>query len=168
MFTATNDRQITYLRLSLSPACSRLQTMEAVLIYAGLQREELLWLMADDVILSHRGSSCPSMMSRVQVKTINDQHWQPKSKRSRKETIVHSPIKRNLILRRGLLTECVKLFISFTVHIKVIYKVFFINFVCVFLSQPVNHIGQQLQIVIFLHSIWLDPKRIPNNTNSGT
>ncbi len=53
-----------------------LQTMVATYIYAGLRREEALWLTPDDVDLSAR-------MIRVQAKTINGESWQPKTRRNR-------------------------------------------------------------------------------------
>lgn len=71
------DEQLDILRFN-----PRMQTMVAVLIYAGLRREELLWLTMDDVILSRPTSTRPSMI-RVQAKTINGQYWQPKTKRNR-------------------------------------------------------------------------------------
>lgn len=64
----------------------RLQTMVAVLIYAGLRREEMLWLTPEDVSLktiSHGGCG----MIRVQAKTIDfpegPRFWQPKTKGNR-------------------------------------------------------------------------------------
>jgi len=59
-----------------------LQTMVAVLIYAGLRREELLWLTLDDIDLrptSHGGHG----MIRIRAKTIAGQYWQPKTKSNR-------------------------------------------------------------------------------------
>ena len=76
------DEQLHALRFN-----PRLQTMVALLIYAGVRREELLWITKDDIILtpapgSVPGSNRPSMI-RIQAKTINGQYWQPKTKRNR-------------------------------------------------------------------------------------
>lgn len=57
----------------------QLQTMVAMLIYAGLRREELLWLTLDDVDLK----SGVHGVIRIQAKTIDGQFWQPKTKRNR-------------------------------------------------------------------------------------
>lgn len=78
------DEQLHALRFN-----PRLQTMVAMLIYAGLRREELLWLAKDDVILPRLGSSRPSMI-RVHAKTINGQYWEPKTKRNRAIPISHA------------------------------------------------------------------------------
>jgi integrase len=48
----------------------------AVYIYAGLRREEALWLTSDDVDLEAR-------LIRVRAKSIGDESWQPKTKRNR-------------------------------------------------------------------------------------
>ena len=53
--------------------------MVAVLIYAGLRREELLWLTLDDVTLRLR----PAGLIPVRAKTVNDESWQPKTRRNR-------------------------------------------------------------------------------------
>ena len=66
-----------------------LQTMVAVYIYAGLRREEALWLTREDLDLK----SDPYGMLRIQAKTVNGEHWQPKTKTNR---IV--PISRSLRL----------------------------------------------------------------------
>lgn len=50
--------------------------MVATYIYAGLRREEALWLTHDDVDLSKR-------VIRVRAKTIDGESWQPKTKRNR-------------------------------------------------------------------------------------
>lgn len=55
---------------------SLLQTMVATLIYAGLRREELLWLTKDDIVMP-KGNK-PGMI-RVRAKTINGRFWQPKT-----------------------------------------------------------------------------------------
>lgn len=53
-----------------------LRTLVATLIYAGLRREEALWLTVDDVDLEKR-------LIYVRAKSINEDHWQPKTKRNR-------------------------------------------------------------------------------------
>lgn len=53
-----------------------LHALVATYIYAGLRREEALWLTAEDVDLEQR-------MIRVRAKTIDKEHWQPKTKRNR-------------------------------------------------------------------------------------
>lgn len=53
-----------------------IHAMVAAYIYAGLRREEALWLTHDDVDLVNR-------LIRVQAKTINADYWQPKTKRNR-------------------------------------------------------------------------------------
>lgn len=70
------DEQLHALRFN-----PKLQTMAAVLIYAGLRREELLWLTVDDVDLSRRQGG--NGLIRVRAKTINGQHWQPKTRKNR-------------------------------------------------------------------------------------
>lgn len=70
------DEQLLALRFN-----PKLQTMVAVLIYAGLRREELLWLTTDDVDLSRRHGG--NGLIRVRAKTIDDQHWQPKTRKNR-------------------------------------------------------------------------------------
>ena len=45
-------------------------------IYAGLRREEALWLTHDDVDLERR-------LIRVVAKTVDGEFWQPKTKRNR-------------------------------------------------------------------------------------
>jgi integrase len=56
-----------------------IQTMVAVYIYAGLRREEVLWLTRADVDLK----SGPYGMLRVCAKTVHGEHWEPKTKRNR-------------------------------------------------------------------------------------
>ena len=51
------------------------QTMAAVLIYAGLRREELLWLTISDVDLNAGQNG----MIRVRAKTVQDESWYPKT-----------------------------------------------------------------------------------------
>jgi len=53
-----------------------LRTAAAILIYAGLRREESLWLTKEDVDLSQR-------IIRVRAKTEGGETWQPKTKRNR-------------------------------------------------------------------------------------
>lgn len=48
----------------------------ATYVYAGLRREEALWLTPEDVNLQMR-------FIRIQAKTVNGQFWQPKTKRNR-------------------------------------------------------------------------------------
>lgn len=57
----------------------QLRAMVATLIFAGLRREELLWLTRDDVDLN----TGPHGILRIRAKTINEQFWQPKTKRNR-------------------------------------------------------------------------------------
>ncbi|RPJ36761.1 MAG: hypothetical protein EHM35_07545, partial [Planctomycetaceae bacterium] len=53
-----------------------IHAMVAVYIYAGLRREEALWLTPDDVDLEAR-------LIRVRAKSIQNESWQPKTKRNR-------------------------------------------------------------------------------------
>jgi integrase len=53
-----------------------LKAMMGTFIYAGLRREEGLWLTVDDVDLDKR-------LIYVRAKVINGEHWQPKTKRNR-------------------------------------------------------------------------------------
>jgi len=53
-----------------------LRTLVAVYIYAGLRREEALWLTPSDVDLSRK-------MIHVRAKTVGGEFWQPKTKRNR-------------------------------------------------------------------------------------
>ncbi|HTW63955.1 MAG TPA: site-specific integrase [Bryobacteraceae bacterium] len=57
----------------------KLQAMVATLIYAGLRREELLWLTPDDI----DWSAGTFGLIRVRAKTIGDESWQPKTKVNR-------------------------------------------------------------------------------------
>ena len=75
--------QIRYLELNEIEAqlealesSSVIRSLVATYIYAGLRREEALWLMPADVDLEQR-------LIRVRAKTINNEHWQPKTKRNR-------------------------------------------------------------------------------------
>lgn len=53
-----------------------IHTLCATYIYAGLRREEALWLTKDDVLLDKR-------LIKIQAKTIDNQFWQPKTKSNR-------------------------------------------------------------------------------------
>ena len=53
-----------------------IRAMVATYIYAGLRREEALWLTGEDVDL-------PKRLIRVRAKTLGEQKWQPKTKRNR-------------------------------------------------------------------------------------
>ena len=55
-------------------ALPQMQTMVAVLIYAGLRREELLWLTVDHYDLN----TGPFGMLRIRAKTIACESWQPR------------------------------------------------------------------------------------------
>lgn len=68
------DEQLEHLSSNL-----QLQAMVAVLIFAGLRREELLWLTPEDLDLSAGKHG----MLRIRAKTIDAQSWQPKTKRNR-------------------------------------------------------------------------------------
>lgn len=59
--------------------CPLLQPLVAMYIYAGLRREEGLWLTISDVDLK----AGPYGMIRVRAKTINGEYWQPKTKANR-------------------------------------------------------------------------------------
>lgn len=66
---------ITHLLTVLEPYSS-IRILVAVYIYAGLRREEALWLTHDDVDLERR-------LIRVVAKTVDGEFWQPKTKRNR-------------------------------------------------------------------------------------
>lgn len=74
------DTQLDALRFN-----PKLQTMVAFLIYAGLRREELLWLTLDDVDTSRRACRNGGQgLIRIQAKTAymgtdKEQFWQPKT-----------------------------------------------------------------------------------------
>ena len=57
----------------------KFQAMVATLIYAGLRREELLWLTPDDIDWSAGAFG----LIRVRAKTIENEFWQPKTKVNR-------------------------------------------------------------------------------------
>ncbi|MHB8174371.1 MAG: tyrosine-type recombinase/integrase [Nitrospirota bacterium] len=54
----------------------QLQTMVAMYIFAGIRREEALWLTLEDVDLK-------AGMLRIRAKNINEKFWQPKTKVNR-------------------------------------------------------------------------------------
>jgi len=56
-----------------------LRTLIAVYIYAGIRREEALWLTLDDIDLR----TGPYGMIRVRAKTVNGEYWAPKTKQNR-------------------------------------------------------------------------------------
>lgn len=56
-----------------------LKVMVATLIYAGLRREELVWLTIDDI----DKRTGPHGVIRIRAKTIGGQFWQPKTKVNR-------------------------------------------------------------------------------------
>jgi integrase len=68
------DEQLDALAESL-----QIQTMAAALIYAGIRREELLWLTPDDLDRSAGNHG----MLRIRAKTIGGENWQPKTKKNR-------------------------------------------------------------------------------------
>jgi site-specific recombinase XerD len=57
----------------------RLQTAVAILLFAGLRREELVWLRPEDVIIDGERFDC----IRVCAKTVDGVSWQPKTKVNR-------------------------------------------------------------------------------------
>jgi integrase len=57
----------------------QMQAMAAMLIYAGLRREEILWLTHDDLDLSVK----PFGVIRVRAKTVDGESWEPKTKKNR-------------------------------------------------------------------------------------
>ena len=60
----------------------QLRAMVAALIYAGLRREELLWLTLDDVDL-RRTQQTPHGILRIRSKTVSGDFWEPKTKVNR-------------------------------------------------------------------------------------
>jgi len=66
---------------------SQLRAMVAVFIYAGLRREEAVWLMRNDIDFESGANG----VIHVRAKTLNGEYWQPKTKLNR---VV--PISRNL------------------------------------------------------------------------
>jgi integrase len=59
----------------------KLRAMVATLIYAGLRREELLWLQPEDLVPPT--PQAPNGLLRVRAKTVGGQSWQPKTKKNR-------------------------------------------------------------------------------------
>jgi len=59
----------------------QLQTMVAVLIYAGLRREELLCLTIADIDWRKRNGG--QGMIHIRAKTVNGEFWQPKTRQNR-------------------------------------------------------------------------------------
>jgi integrase len=57
----------------------QLQAMVATLIYAGLRREELVWLTPDDLDLA----SGVYGLIRIRRKTVDGETWQPKTRKNR-------------------------------------------------------------------------------------
>jgi integrase len=64
------------------------QVMVATLIFAGLRREELLWLTKDDLDFAAGTYG----LLRIRAKTIDDESWQPKTKTNR-AVPVHSRLR---------------------------------------------------------------------------
>lgn len=58
----------------------QVQAMVAVYLYAGLRREEALWLTPDDVDLERR-------VVHVRAKTVGSRSWRPKTNRNRRVAI---------------------------------------------------------------------------------
>jgi integrase len=63
-------------QLGVLKGCAVIHTMVATYIYAGLRREEALWLTHDDFDLQAR-------LIRIRAKTVEGEYWQPKTKRNR-------------------------------------------------------------------------------------
>ena len=59
----------------------QLRVMVATLIYAGLRREELLWLRVADFARST--PQAPNGLLRIQAKTVGGESWQPKTRTNR-------------------------------------------------------------------------------------
>jgi integrase len=58
---------------------TQLQTMVAMYIYAGLRREELLWLTLEDLDLR----AAKYGLIRVRAKSVQEEYWEPKTKVNR-------------------------------------------------------------------------------------
>lgn len=58
-----------------------LRVMVATLIYAGLRREEVLWLQTNDLVPP--SEQAPNGLLRVRAKTVGGQSWQPKTRKNR-------------------------------------------------------------------------------------
>lgn len=63
----------------------QMQVMVAMYIYAGLRREELLWLTREDIDFKSGGNG----LIRIRAKTINGEFWEPKTKVNRAIPISH-------------------------------------------------------------------------------
>lgn len=57
----------------------KMQAMVATLIFAGLRREELLWLTPDDIDWNAGSYG----LLRIRAKTVGDLSWEPKTKKNR-------------------------------------------------------------------------------------
>lgn len=57
----------------------QLQAMVALYIYAGVRREEALWLQVEDIDYS----TGPFGMIRIHAKEVSGKHWQPKTRTNR-------------------------------------------------------------------------------------
>jgi integrase len=66
-------------QLELLKNVPKLQAMVATYIFAGLRREELLWLTQDDIDWEAK----PFGLIRVRAKTIDGESWEPKTKINR-------------------------------------------------------------------------------------
>jgi len=75
VITWLNGEQIAE-QLHILEGDPTLRAIVATLIYAGLRREEALWLTTDDVDLEQR-------LIQVRAKNIGGAFWQPKTKRNR-------------------------------------------------------------------------------------
>ena len=78
----------------------QLQAMVAVYIYAGLRREEALWLTTSDIVMN----SISDCFIRICPKTIQGKTWQPKTRKSRSIPLalpLRPHLQRQLDLRHG-------------------------------------------------------------------
>ncbi len=73
--TWLNKDQITE-QMGVLSGDFQIKAMVAVYIYAGLRREEAVWLTCKDVDLDAK-------MIKIRAKTIGREYWQPKTKRNR-------------------------------------------------------------------------------------
>lgn len=71
-------RQIDEQLEALAPY-PQLQAMVAMYIYAGLRREEALWLQVEDIDYT----TGPFGMIRIRAKEVNGRHWQPRTRTNR-------------------------------------------------------------------------------------
>jgi integrase len=81
MYLDEIDTQLEHLKTD-----QQLQAMVAVYIFAGLRREELLWLTAADVDLDKR-------LIHVRAKTVNGKSWKTKTKKDRSVRINNTLLK---------------------------------------------------------------------------